>query len=103
MSKNNDPLLIKDSFPDFVKIGNSKQIYDYLQITANVQIVQLHVRPCIKQMLVEVLVGRFDNFEIIKVLKKYFRCDGKSEFEISEHRDSTNNCDRLLDVRSRQF
>ena len=77
---------------------NSKQINNYLEITADIQLIHLQLWPSLSQIFIQIAVSCVYERMIIEIVEKYFSCWGKSKLEIAEQRQSTDYSDCLLQI-----
>ncbi len=103
MCKNNYSFLIQDSFPDLVKLLNSKKVDNYLQVATNVQLIHFQFRPGLAQISVEFLVSRINQLIVVEVCKKHLNRAGEAKFEISKERKRANYCESFLQIRPSDF
>lgn len=98
MSKYDHPLLVQDSLPDLIKAGNSKEIDDSLEVGAVLDIAELHSRPGLRKVGVDILVSRLDDLEVGELLEKYLGGGGEPELEVAKQWHRADNGDCFLHV-----
>lgn len=103
MGKDYNSFLIKNCFPNFIKVMYSKQVYNSPEIRPNVHFIDRYLRPGLYQMILHVFIRIFDQFEVVKIVEKDFDCWVKSHFQVSKQWQETYNTDGFLKVRPSQL
>ena len=98
MGEDNYPSLMEDGFPNFVEIGDSKEIDNDFEVTADVEVVELNLGPGIIQVLAHLFVGHLNDIEVGEVLEEGLDGGGEPDLEVAEEWDLADNCNSLLDI-----
>ena len=96
MCKNNYSFLIQNSFPNLVKLLNSKKIDYYLKITTYVQLIHFQFGPRLTQISVEFLIGWINELVVVEIWKKHLDSARKAQLEITEKRKRAYDGESLL-------